>query len=548
MKDITNKIIESLKGEALSQRNKFLEYAEALEISKNPVEDLIVTDFIQLLNDGLDVISLSSERGILDLLPPNTRRNIFDLLSSLETESKNLFITKSQNGDIAPFVRAGNELLNVISNNSLDILLNEFPDYTQKLKELKDLRKKLIELNSEFNASKVIINNATELFGKVDEAFNKNAEAYNNVNNIKTNAENALKELNIKKTECEKVINDIIAVNQTFEEYVKKITDVETGFSTTIAHVEKTKGDIDKVKIDVQKIYTESTELNKKLQENIISFGVAIGNLQKLEASITSLYEKATNPEEGIEAKLKHIVGVSVQVDDLYSKIKQSHTIANEFGTKIENLHKNSETKLQFIDKAQIESADKKKKIEEIYNIVANTSRGGMFNDARRSFDAQQKSWLKYLAISVALTVIVAISISAYFADRNIATNIFLNYLLRYAILSPLIYAIIFCGKQYKLARTSYEKYTFKTVTSLSLEADITVLQNRFVDKKHEDVILESALQKLTKLYEEPYYDEAAKMKYKIKLDEVRFGKEADDEILSEGINEEVNKSKTGNK
>ena len=98
------------------------------------------------------------------------------------------------------------------------------------------------------------------------------------------------------------------------------------------------------------------------------------------------------------------------------------------------------------------------------------------------------------------------------------------NVIIRYAILSPLIFAIIFCGRQYKLSRTSFEKYTFKTVLSLSLEADITVMQNRFPDKKNESLILESTLEKLTKLYDEPYYDEITKLKYKVIQDEIKFG------------------------
>ena len=517
MKDLSNKITEVLKATALSQRKKFGEIAESINVQETSVNDINFAELIQELNDGLDIVQASAKKGILDLLPSHIRQALSDSITALEVQANNLFISKAQGNDVAPFVSVTNTILNIISSYSLDILLKNFPDYSEKLLELKDLRKQLAGIITEFNGSKKIIEEAKNLLETLSETYAKNSEAYNAIASLKANIEKINDEINAKNLEGERIINAIRLFNQTFEGYVKSITDEATGFQATINFVEK-------IKADIAKIYDEAGDLNKKLKDNIVTYEVSIKSLKNIETSIQTLYDQATDPEEGIEVKLKYINTTKSQVDDLYSKIKQSHTVSGELEGKIKTLHDASVKNASQIETAKTDSEDKRNKIGEIYNIVANLSRGGMFDKARGSFEGQQSLWLKFLVGSVLITTGVAIWITYLFYDKSLSANPVANVIIRYAILSPLIFAIIFCGRQYKLSRTSFEKYTFKTVLSLSLEADITVMQNRFPDKKNESLILESTLEKLTKLYDEPYYDEITKLKYKVIQDEIKFG------------------------
>lgn len=280
----------------------------------------------------------------------------------------------------------------------------------------------------------------------------------------------------------------------------------------------------------ISSLEAEASEQSKLLKQQVVEFQSKLEAFNKVEAAINDLHTKSQDPKTGIAQRLKEVQATKGQIDELSNQVKESHRISSDLANEIKSLHEGVLENLENLKEAEGKSLDIQERIDTIYKSVVPKMKGGWFDKTRKSFQFQQMVWLVMIVISILATTYVAYTLYDKFGSDPDST--FINVFLRYATISPLIFLIVFSARQYRMARLSYEKYTFKTVLSISLPADIEILRDMFEKEGERDPeIMQFALDKLYSLYDEPYYDEAMKMKDSIEQDQIRYGTESLDDV-----------------
>lgn len=311
----------------------------------------------------------------------------------------------------------------------------------------------------------------------------------------------------------EKRINDLL------EKAKENNSRIETYYETVFLPL---KGEVEDEEDGLQACIDDYSEkwnvLNKKHDEIVTlhesceiltaKYEKYLEQIDRFENTYNEIYDRIYDDEDGIETVLSHIRGVKNQVDDLYDKVVQNQRDSNEIKNKIEGFESEAKSKLKSIKEVDIEAVRLKDKIDEIYGIATVNGQGGYFDKTKKELIDYRNMWMVILFASVVVTVIVAVYITISFKAKEISfsDNETANLIIRYSLLSPLIYVIVFCGKQFKIARLSVEQYTYKTVVSFSLESEIHFLQDKF--GKNNAKIMEFALNNLDKLYTEPFHDD----------------------------------------
>jgi len=326
-----------------------------------------------------------------------------------------------------------------------------------------------------------------------------------------------------KVEQDEKSISDLLlkAVNnnteiQTFfdEEFQSLKADVEdedSGIQACIDDYARKWKDLIVKHDEIVDLY-DSCVLLKSNYEDYLS------KIEGIEKEFNTIRDKIYDEDDGILNVLSNVRGVKNQVDDLYNKIAQNQRDSSEIKNRIKEFESEAKSKLKSIKDVDSEAVRLKDKIDEIYGIATVNGQGGYFDKTKKELINYRNMWMVILFASVVITVIVAVYITLTFKEKAISfsNNETANLIIRYSLLSPLIYIIVFCGKQFKIARLSVEQYTYKTVVSFSLESEILFLQDKF--GKSNAKIMEFALTNLEKLYSEPFHDDQKEFDNEITL------------------------------
>jgi len=241
-----------------------------------------------------------------------------------------------------------------------------------------------------------------------------------------------------------------------------------------------------------------------------------LGKIKKIKKEYEELDDIIFDENDGIEVTNSYIKGIKSQVDDLYGKIEKTHRDSVDSLNSIIKLEDKSVAKFKTITNIETDALRLHEKIKEVYGIATVNGQGGYFDITKEELIKYREKWMGFLLIILILTVVAASLITAMTTELEIVKNEIVNILIRYSILSPLIYGIIFCSKQFKLARLAVDHYTYKTVVSFSLENEIVFLQDKF--GKDEPEILEFALSNLEKLYSEPFQSSQKEFENKLEL------------------------------
>ena len=285
----------------------------------------------------------------------------------------------------------------------------------------------------------------------------------------------------------------------------------KSGAQAFIDNYEEKWNNLKKKQDELTELYNSSESLKSKFEE-------CLNKITEIESSYDEITSRIYDDETGIEIVESHIRGVKSQVDDLYKKIEKNKRETDTTKSSIDTLEANAKTKLIEIGKVNDAASVLKDKIEETYGIATVQAQGGYFDKTNEQLIRYRRMWMIALFTSILLTVSVAILITPDLSKLklSITGQDIAKLIMRYSLLSPLIYAIIFCGKQFKIARLSVEQYTYKTVVSFSLENEILFLQDKF--GTNDSKIIDFALSNLEKLYSEPFHGDQKEFENKITL------------------------------
>ena len=222
--------------------------------------------------------------------------------------------------------------------------------------------------------------------------------------------------------------------------------------------------------------------------ESLVQYAVAI-DANKFPEHVT----RTSGLTEKVEAlhnetkNLNDIINIEKQSKTLNSNIISLEDNSSKLYNSIIKVEKDSNDKLNSINNNLNISEEAKIKIQEIYNIAAETGRSGEFNNRSIQLKKEIKSWeLKIFLFSIILAIL-AISLfifQLYLVEWKLE-DYKLNFYLRFILLSPIVYYLVFSANQHNKTQKLYDKYSFKTTLAMSIKHHIEILikQDLFIQK-----------------------------------------------------------------
>jgi hypothetical protein len=514
MKEYSEAIKSIVNSDVLNPKKGFSAAAKELGIATG-LGDLSFPEIVDRVSLAIAILKIAAEKDLLDPLLPDFRQNLHSTLVSIQTQTEAIFIKKEYNdASINEYINSGILLLKLINESSLEILVKYLPD-------LKIVQGKAKELLDKLDEQKQTLSKTFSLLDSLEKGYTVGTQQLQDIAAAKDKLTGLLKSIEGQKADIDEKIGEVNEFyTEEYRELFEKITSKEEGFDAIITHVSEKH---EKIKA----ISQEATTLHANIKSAIDKLTEQTKKLKDQNDEIEELADAALDEDTGIESQHKAINDIKVKVDELYTKTKESQSIVADLEIKIKAIHANSEKALNEITFNAKTAKDRLTEIENVYSVAIPKMRGGIIDDIRKQFQRQQGFWLRALGTAVLLTTALAYYIyyslhGSLVGEQN---SNFIPVFLRYATLSPLIFIIIFCSRQYKTSRISFEKYTYKTMLSFTVMADIVELKNKFPnDKNSEKEILAFAMDKMNKLYDEPYYDEIMKLKVKMKMEEIKYG------------------------
>lgn len=372
----------------------------------------------------------------------------------------------------------------------------------------------------------------------------------NNVNDIKIEAEGLYRHIESKDKDYKKLIHSLNRINSTTEEAIdnfrherdriktlltqvntfyekkytpllQKIEDGETGFRAKINESNKDLKELEKVKLSCSKQYDE-------IKKFVAEYKVKSRELSNLNTKIRKLSESSENNKTKTDSLLAKIQSAEREIQVLLTNSKKRDSETINLETSIKKREAKSQEVLGEIERLLDESEIKRKEIQDVYEISHETGLSGEFGNRRNYLKESFERWeVRILWTSVILLVslvgLFVCQLALY--DWNIKDNNFdFNFYVRFLILSPIVYYLVFCSTQYNKVKKLHDKYSFKTTIAMTIKSHIELLthEENFQSPERLDKILDFIIDGFSKIYNEPYANDDFKMKVElanIKLD-----------------------------
>lgn len=136
------------------------------------------------------------------------------------------------------------------------------------------------------------------------------------------------------------------------------------------------------------------------------------------------------------------------------------------------------------ISELSIQVEELRKKTEELIEqvkiqlgIAANAKLASTFEGVSDNLTKEKKTWFWWL-ISAVLTLIIATGAIVWWQIHERETLYHLSFLIRIALLSPIVYFVVFINREYNRARSLIEEYTFKAAIARAFEAYKEIVQS----------------------------------------------------------------------
>jgi hypothetical protein len=384
------------------------------------------------------------------------------------------------------------------------------------ISQKKQTDKIIEEINKKHNKISQIKENCDLLFKEIQSSTNNNKKIESSLSKIKSTSEQIFDDLNKKKNE----INvQFINVNNFFEKrylpLIKKIDNPENGFAIKIEKTNSYYKEIEKTSNSVSKLYEE-------IKKHVTEYRRIAQSLKSLETSTQKIFDFISDKKPKIEEIFKNISETEKNVKSSYTEIKRLLTESKKDNESITSLKELSSNDYSEILSKKDESDKLLTRIQEIYEIAAETGLSGEFENRRNNLKIEVGKWEKRLLI-VTLTLLGCLFglfiFQLYLYNWDIKGHNFdLNFYVRFLILSPIVYYLIFCSTQHDKVKKLHDKYSFKTTLAMSIKSHIELLlsNKHFQTQERIDSILEFIISGFNKIYKEPYSDEDYKLKLKL--------------------------------
>ena len=371
---------------------------------------------------------------------------------------------------------------------------------------------------------------------EISKGISKNDSLYkrkiNSLNRITTNIQSSVDSFNAEKTKIKSLLSRADRFyNKSYLPLKTRIEDSKTGFKAKINSYNRISKKLDKIEVDCDKKYSE-------VNSNIIDFRRKIKDLRTLESSIRKLHTtSATNKSES-DNRLAEIIKIERESKLSYKNIVKLVGLSTKLNEKIISTDKETKNRLNDINKNLNTSKNTLTKIQEIYDIAAETGRSGEFENRRNKLKIELKKWeISVLVVSIVLLIAVSVLffVQLYLLDWKL-NDLNYNFYLRFILLSPIVYYLIFCVNQYNKTKRMFNMYSFKTTMAMSIRHHIDLLLNQelFIQKGQIEQVVSFVLDAFKKIYNEPYSNNDQKMRLKLANIELDLEKRIIELIKSE--------------
>lgn len=378
----------------------------------------------------------------------------------------------------------------------------------------KQAEKLVSEIETELQAIGTFKNSAKNLISEISTDNKNYKKIVSSLNRINSNVQNSVDRFNNEKIKITQLLNQAEKFyNKQYIPLKQKIENSETGF----------KAKINEHNVLSKKLKSIENECNKKYSEVktiITDLKKTVRELRTIDTSIRNLHTTISKNKIASETKLTEIIKLEKNSNLLNSKIVQLEKKSTTLFESIKTSEKKSLEKLDVIKTNLSTSDDTLKRIQEIYDIAAETGRSGEFENRRNKLKSEVGKWeTRVLIASAALLIsVIGLFILQLWLLNWKITDLKINFYLRFILLSPVIYYLIFCANQHSKTQKLYDKYSFKTTLAMSIKHHIELLikQDLFIQKGQIEKVLDFVLEAFNKIYNEPYSDDDYKMKVKL--------------------------------
>ncbi len=380
----------------------------------------------------------------------------------------------------------------------------------------KQLDRTFEDVNKKHEKILQIKDNCDLLFKAIQSSTNNNKKIESSLSKIKATSEQILADLNKKKIEISSQFNNI---NNFFEKkylpLIKKIDNPDSGFANRIEKTNNQYKEIEKTSQTVSKLYDE---INKHVTE----YRRITQNLKGLETSSQKIYDFIVDKKPKIEEIYRIVSETEKSVKISYNEIKRLLSESKKDNEIISQFKELSTSDYSEIQIKKEESDKLLLRIQEIYEIAAETGLSGEFENRRNYLKTEVVKWGKRLfitTVSLFISLLGLFVFQLYLYNWDIKGHNFdLNFYVRFLIFSPVVYYLFFCASQHEKTKKLHDKYSFKTTLAVSIKSHIELLLSTksFQTPEHIDSILNFIITGFDKIYKEPYSDDDYKLKLKL--------------------------------
>lgn len=321
------------------------------------------------------------------------------------------------------------------------------------------------------------------------------------------------------RTKRDKISKLLTQVNTFYEKkylpLVSKIEDKNTGLNARIKLGTQFKNEVIKIK--------ESSKLQyEEIKKYAVSLRKINTELNRIDTSIKRVLLNATTKSNKINELHANITLIDSQATNTIKKLEKLFSESQKNENTLSELLKKANTEFEGIENIKINSEQLLSKIQNIYEIAAETGLSGEFDKRRAHLKDQLKKWerLIFITTTVLLLLIVAMFIlQLELYEWDLTNHTFdINFYIRFLIASPIVYYLYFCSSQYNQTKKLHDKYSFKTTLAMSINSHIELLTSheKFNSPERINKILEFILEGFDRIYSEPYAEDDYKLKLKL--------------------------------
>ena len=386
---------------------------------------------------------------------------------------------------------------------------------TDTLEQRKAEATKLVsDIKSELSAIEKIQASANQVLSNIIIDDKNLRKTSGTLNRISGNIDNSVAKFNEERLKISVLLKDADKFFKSkYLPLVNKIENPESGFNAKIKSLNILIRELDKIEKDCLKKYTD-------VKTTIIDFQTKVRQLKTLDSSIRRFHVSSEKNATTISSKLDSITQIEKDSKALSTNINKLHQNSQKLIEQIKLDQKSAGVSLEKIEGIETTSTETLEKIQEIYDIAAETGRSGEFENRRNKLKSEVDKWEKrILQVSGALlSLVIGLFVFQLGLNGWDIKGLTVNFYLRYLLLSPIVYYLIFCASQHNKIQKLYDKYSFKTTLAMSVKHHIELLlnQGKFQEPDKVDKVLDFVLDAFGKIYNEPYSDEDYKLKLKL--------------------------------